>query len=74
MPAHNPSPTITIMKKNYYLTSDIRLSRDSQGCFSATHKFQGLLIDSNYYDSSKAARQAAVGVLKEKKEESSANA
>lgn len=53
---------------NYFKTSDIRISKDSVGCYTATHKYQGVLIDSNFYNDRNDCRRDAVSVLKEMKE------
>jgi hypothetical protein len=54
--------------KNYFKTSDIKIWKDSQNCFTATHKFQGHLIDGSFYASRQECRREAVLILKEKKE------
>ncbi len=54
--------------KNRFLTSDIKLSRDSQGYFEAKHRFQGMLFDSVYYATRTEARRAAVEELNYAKE------
>jgi hypothetical protein len=55
-------------KRNTFKTSDIKISKDSAGAFTVTHKWQGTLIDSDFYDTRAEARKAAVEVLQEKKE------
>ena len=52
---------------NYWKTSDIKISTDSAGFMTATHKWQGTLIDSGYYESRKQCRADAVDVMKELK-------
>jgi N12 class adenine-specific DNA methylase len=56
-------------KVNAFKTSDISLHKDSQGNFTAEHKFQGTLIDLDFYETRALARQAAVEVLREMQEE-----
>lgn len=53
---------------NRYKTSDMKISKDSQGCYSVTHKFQGTLIDGNYYSSRTECQQDAANTLKDIKE------
>lgn len=53
---------------NEFKTSDIKVNREADGCYSATHRFQGDLIVSMIYDSRTEARRDAVEVLKEIKE------
>jgi len=57
------------MSINTYKTSDIRISKDSVGNYTATHLYQGILIDCDYFSNRNEARKAAVEVLKEKEEE-----
>ena len=57
------------MTYNTYKTSDIRISKDRVGSYTATHLHQGILIDCDYFFNRNEARKAAVQVLKEKKEE-----
>lgn len=52
---------------NIWKTSDIRVTKDREGFFDATHKYQGALIVSGYYPDHAAARRAAVVELKELK-------
>lgn len=54
---------------NYYKTSDIKISTDSVGYMTAEHKYQGLLIDSGFYENRSDCRRDAVEVLKEIKED-----
>lgn len=54
---------------NHWKTSDIKIATDSAGYMTATHKWQGVLIDSEYYESRKLCRRDAVEVLKEAKGE-----
>ena len=54
---------------NSWLTSDIKISTDSAGYMDAVHKWQGLLIETGYYESRSECRRDAVKVLKERKEE-----
>jgi hypothetical protein len=53
---------------NYWKTSDIKISKDSVGCYTAEHKYAGTLIDGNFYDSRTECRRDAVQELKEMKE------
>jgi len=57
---------------NRYKTSDMKIHKDSQGCYSVDHKFQGTLIDGNYYASRTECRQDAAKALKEMKEDDEA--
>lgn len=52
---------------NEFLTKDIKISTDSAGHMTASHKHQGLLIDGSFYGSRKECRQDAVEILKDKK-------
>lgn len=54
---------------NRYLTSEIKLHKDSQGNYEATHKRQGTLFESEYFDTRTEARREAVRLLKEIKED-----
>ena len=54
--------------ENLFKTSDISIHKDSVGAFTATHKKQGLLIDSDFFDTRQEARKAAVEALREKQE------
>ena len=56
-------------KQNYWKTSDIKISKDSAGCYTATHKYAGTLIDGNFYDSRAECRRDAVEELNEKQRE-----
>jgi hypothetical protein len=58
--------------KNYFKTADIKIHKDSVGCYYATHKYQGDLIDGNIYNTRAECRKDAVQVLREKKEEENA--
>ena len=60
---------------NSWKTSDIKLSKDSAGYWSATHKFQGLLIDGHpffefegMHNERTLVRREAVKILKEMKD------
>ena len=53
---------------NTFKTSDIKISKDSQDYYTATHSYQGLLIDSTYFESRTEARRAAVNELMDIKE------
>ncbi len=53
---------------NVFLTKDIKIHTDSQQNRTATHKYHGTLIDSDYYPTAASARQAAVEVLREIRE------
>ena len=57
-----------MQKTNFFRTADIRLSKDSQGYYTATHKHQGTLYEDVYYDDRGEARRAAVEDLKYAKE------
>tara|TARA_R100000541_G_scaffold3138_3_gene10338 strand:- start:91 stop:285 length:195 start_codon:yes stop_codon:yes gene_type:complete len=58
------------MNNKYWLTKDISISTDSVGCRTATHRYQGLLIDSSPWENSRAeCRQEAVKILREMKQE-----
>ena len=59
-------------KLNRFKTSDIRISTDSTGMMTATHKFQGTLDDGTYHASRAECRRRAVETLKEMKEQSEA--
>jgi hypothetical protein len=56
---------------NIYKTADIKISSDSMGAITATHKFHGVLIDSHMFwantqsESRQIARREAVKILKE---------
>jgi hypothetical protein len=50
-------------------TSDIKVSKDREGFFDASHKFQGDLLVSAYCADRAAARREAVAILKEMKEQ-----
>jgi uncharacterized protein YegP (UPF0339 family) len=54
---------------NHWKTSDIKISKDSVGCYTATHKYAGTLIDGNFYNSRAECRRDAVEELKSLKEE-----
>ena len=54
------------MKKiNRFRASDIKLSKDSQDYYTATHLYHRTLIDSVYFPSRKEAQAAAKEVLQE---------
>ena len=53
---------------NYWKTSDIKISTDSGGYMSAEHKWAGVLIDGDIFNSRSQCRREAVLVLKEMKE------
>ena len=55
------------MKMNYWKTSDIKLSVDSVGFWTAEHKWAGLLMEDVYYPTRKECRRDAVIVLRERK-------
>ena len=55
---------------NKFLTSDIKLHKDSQGNYEAKHKYQGYLYECEYFDTRAEARNEAVIILKELKEDS----
>ena len=54
--------------RNRFLTSDIKLHKDSQGDYYADHKYQGVLIESIYFNTRTEARREAVEVLMDIKE------
>lgn len=54
--------------ENYWKTSDIRITTDSVGAFYSTHKYQGDLIECEFYPDRNSCRRASVKCLKEKKE------
>lgn len=56
-------------KINYWKTSDIKIYKDSAGCFEAEHKYAGRLIDWEYFPSRADCRREAVAVLRERQEE-----
>tara|TARA_R110000824_G_C15036940_1_gene659977 strand:+ start:217 stop:426 length:210 start_codon:yes stop_codon:yes gene_type:complete len=56
------------MTTNEYKTSDIKLTKDSQGYFTADHKNQGELYEHCYFGTRAEARRAAVEELNEIKE------
>jgi hypothetical protein len=49
--------------RNEFKTADIKIHKDSVGCYTVTHKYQGVLIDGNFYNSRTEARRDAVAVL-----------
>lgn len=53
---------------NLWKTSDIKIQKDSVGCYTATHKWAGVLIDGNFYNSRAECRREAVVELKYRKE------
>ena len=57
------------MKTNFWKTSDIKITKDREGFFDATHKHAGDLIVTGNFESRKECRQEAVRNLKELKEE-----
>ena len=54
--------------RNMWLTSDIRISKDSVGYYYAEHKFQGVLYECCIFEDRNEARRAAVIDLRSKKE------
>jgi len=54
--------------RNMWLTSDIRISKDSVGYYYAEHKFQGVLYECCIFEDRSEARRAAVIDLRNKKE------
>ena len=52
-------------RRNYWLTSDIKMYRSISGYYDAEHKHQGLLIDSEYYSTRTECRRDAVVILRE---------
>jgi hypothetical protein len=59
---------MTNNKINRYKTSDMKIHKDSQGCYSVDHGFQGTLIDGHYFSSRTECRRAAALLLKGIKE------
>lgn len=57
----------TTTTRNMFKTSDIRMWKDSVGCYTATHKYQGTLIDGNFYNDRNECRRDAVTVLQDMK-------
>ncbi len=57
------------MCKKHWKKSDIKIHTDSSGHFTATHKFQGMLIEDEIYDSRADCRRDAVKSLKELKKQ-----
>ena len=53
---------------NTFKTSDLKISKDSQGMYEASHIYQGYIYDWSYFDSRAEARRAAVEVLKDMKQ------
>ena len=53
---------------NEFKTSDIRLNKDSQDCYEASHKHQGYLYEGCYFTTRTEARRAAVEELMKVKE------
>ena len=53
---------------NEYKTSDIRITKDSGGYYSAEHRYQGSLYDCCIFNDRNEARRAAVNDLKDIKE------
>jgi len=56
-------------KPNYWRTADVRLHRDSQGYYEATHPYAGTLFESDYFETRAQARSEAVRILRQKKQE-----
>ena len=54
---------------NRFKTSDIKISTDSSGMMTATHKYQGTLDDGTYWGSRAECRKQAVKTLMEIKEQ-----
>ena len=54
---------------NRFKTSDIKISTDSSGMMTATHKYQGTLDDGTYWASRAECRKQAVKTLMEIKEQ-----
>jgi len=52
---------------NRYLTSDIKIYRDSSGFFTAEHMCQGILVDSTYHATRAECRRKAVSILNDLK-------
>jgi len=53
---------------NTFKTSEIKISKDSQDYYTATHPFHGVLVDSTYFASRTEARREAVENLMDIKE------
>lgn len=54
---------------NRYKTSDIRIHKDSVGGYEVSHRYQGTLIDWDFFNSRQEARRAGVEILKQMKED-----
>lgn len=54
--------------RNEFKTSDISISKDREGFFDASHKYQGDLIVTGYYADRTECRRDAVRILKEMKQ------
>jgi hypothetical protein len=48
---------------NSFKAADIKLHKDSQGAYEAKHKYQGILYESEFFDTKRDARIEAVYVL-----------
>ena len=59
--------------KNIFRTSDIRISKDSQDYYTATHPHHGTLVDFTWFESRTEARREAVANLKDIKENGSSD-
>lgn len=55
---------------NEFKTADIKISTDSAGYMTASHKYQGILIEGGYYTQRDECRREAVIILKDIKEDS----
>ena len=56
-------------RKSHWRAADIRLRRDSQGYFEATHPHAGALFESDYFETRAQARSEAVRILRQKQQE-----
>tara|TARA_R100001369_G_scaffold83354_1_gene115518 strand:- start:815 stop:997 length:183 start_codon:yes stop_codon:yes gene_type:complete len=52
---------------NEYKTADIKISTDSAGAMTAEHEYQGILMESMFFESRAECRRQAVEALKEVK-------
>lgn len=60
---------MTNTTRNEFKTSDISITKDREGFFDASHKYQGDLIVTGYYADRAECRREAVRILKEMKEQ-----
>ena len=53
---------------NRFKRTDIKISKDRQGCFTAKHLYHGILINSAFYSTEKSCYLDAVDVLQDLKD------